>query len=176
MQLNSGEKLIKVFRKHWFVIFTESLLFLVIILLPAILIAAGIITTGLTLSPIITAILWVLGSAWVLAMWVAFFIVYTDYYLDVWVLTDQRLIDIDQKGLFAREVATLSLDKIQDVTTKQSGIFPTILGYGNVHLQSAGTEREFIMCYVRHPKQVRDILMEQQEVKSQEVKSVKIVT
>ncbi len=152
MQLNLGENIIKVFRKHWFVIFTESLLFIVILLLPAILIAAGIITTGIVLSPIIQSILWVLGSAWLVGMWVAFFIVYTDYYLDVWVLTDQRLIDIDQKGLFAREVAVLRLDKIQDVVSKQSGLFPTILDYGDVHMQSAGTEREFIIYHVRHPK------------------------
>ena len=176
MQLNPGENLVKVFRKHWFVIFTESLLFIVIILLPAILVGAGIITTGLVLSPVISGILWVLGSAWVVAMWVAFFIVYTDYYLDVWVLTDQRLIDIDQQGLFAREVATLSLDKIQDVTAKQSGIFPTILNYGDVHLQSAGTDREFIIYHVRRPKQLRDMLMRQQEEKSQEAQNVKIVT
>lgn len=176
MQLNPGEHLVKVFRKHWFVIFVESLLFIVILILPAILLAAGIITTGLVLSPIIQGILLVLGFAWIIAMWVAFFIVYTDYYLDVWVLTDQRLIDIDQKGLFAREVATLSLDKIQDVTAKQSGLFPTILNYGDVHLQSAGTEREFTIFHVRHPKQVREMLMAQQEEKSQEVKKVQIVT
>lgn len=176
MQLNLGENIIKVFRKHWFVIFTESLLFIVILLLPAILIAAGIITTGIVLSPIIQSILWALGSAWLVGMWIAFFIVYTDYYLDVWVLTDQRLIDIDQKGLFAREVAVLRLDKIQDVVSKQSGLIPTILNYGDVHMQSAGTEREFIIYHVRHPKKVRDMLMEQQEEKSQEVKSVKIVT
>jgi uncharacterized membrane protein YdbT with pleckstrin-like domain len=176
MQLNPGENLIKVFRKHWFVIFAESLLFLIIFILPIILVAVGMITAGLTISPIIQAILWVLGLAWLITMWVGFFMVYTDYYLDVWVLTDQRLIDIDQKGLFAREVAVLRLDKIQDVTTKQSGIFPTIFGYGNVHLQSAGTEREFIIYYVRNPKKIRDLLMEQQEEKSQEAKSVKIVT
>ncbi|MBP6925444.1 MAG: PH domain-containing protein [Candidatus Pacebacteria bacterium] len=176
MQLNPSENIIHVFRKHWFVIFSEALLFIVIFMLPIILITIGITATGVMISPIVQAMLQVLGLGWLLLLWIGFSIVYTDYYLDVWVLTNQRLVDIEQQGLFTREIATLGLDKIQDVTTKQSGIFPTILNFGDVHLQSAGGEREFIIHYVHDPKHVRDLLMHEQENKSREVQKVQIVT
>jgi uncharacterized membrane protein YdbT with pleckstrin-like domain len=60
-----------------------------------------------------------------------------NYYLSLQIVTDQRLIDIDQTGLFNREVNELSIERIEDVTYKQNGILPAIFGYGSVSVQSA---------------------------------------
>jgi len=54
------------------------------------------------------------------------------------ILTDQRLFVIDQKGFFSRKIVEVDLDKILDVTTETSGLFRTMLKYGDVVVSTAG--------------------------------------
>ncbi len=68
-----------------------------------------------------------------------FTLYFHNYYLSLQVITNERVIDIDQKGVFNREVNELSLGQIEDVSFKQQGFWGTIFNYGNVILQTAGT-------------------------------------
>jgi uncharacterized membrane protein YdbT with pleckstrin-like domain len=176
MELNPNEKLIATFRKHWLVIFLEFIIFVFITATPIIFLWLGISSLETGLSPAFSALSQTLCLVWIIIMWIAFFVFYTDYYLDIWILTDQRVIDIEQKGLFSRHVSSLNISNIQDITTKQVGFIPTIFNYGEVHIQTAGVEREFIIHHVHDPKSIRDRIMHEQEIKSQEVKRVQIVT
>jgi hypothetical protein len=175
MLLGPHEQKIAVFRKHWLVMFFEMILFGLVFLIPVVVIWLTLILSGVTLIPQLQAVLMVGAATWMLFVWVAFFIVYTDYYLDVWVLTNKRLIDVDQKGLFSREVAVARIEKIEDVTAEVSGILPTIFGYGDVFIQSAGAHREFTIRNIKNPKRVRDMILREQERKSQETQNVRIV-
>ena len=65
------------------------------------------------------------------------FVLWTDYYLDVWLITTERLIDIQQRGLFDRTISELSLNNVQDVTIEIRGIIPTLLKFGNLKVQTA---------------------------------------
>jgi Bacterial PH domain len=60
-----------------------------------------------------------------------------NYYLSVQIVTSERIIDVDQQGLFRREVNELPIDNIQDVTHSQNGFFSTIFNFGNVVVQTA---------------------------------------
>jgi uncharacterized membrane protein YdbT with pleckstrin-like domain len=60
-----------------------------------------------------------------------------NYYLSLQIVTDKRLIDIDQTGLFRREVNELSLDRIEDVSYRQNGIWGAIFNFGTVSVQTA---------------------------------------
>jgi uncharacterized membrane protein YdbT with pleckstrin-like domain len=83
---------------------------------------------------------------------------WTDYYLDVWIVTNRRVIDVEQRGLFSREIATMQLSKIQDITTEVKGFLPTLIGFGDVHVQTAGLEREFVIRGVPHPHKTREMI------------------
>jgi hypothetical protein len=71
-----------------------------------------------------------------LSMFTMFF---HNYYLSLQIVTSERIIDIDQKGLFLREVNELPIDNIEDVTYKQNGFWGTIFNYGDVIVQTAGS-------------------------------------
>lgn len=88
---------------------------------------------------------------WYLVLWIIGFVIWTDHYLDVWIVTNERFIDVEQKGMFSRHIATLHLDKIQDVTSRVDGFMATHFKYGDIHVQSAGSEREFIIRDVTDP-------------------------
>ncbi len=68
-----------------------------------------------------------------------FVFIFHNYYLSLQIVTNERVIDIDQTGLFKREVNEMPLSNIEDVNYKQNGFWGTIFNYGNVILQTAGT-------------------------------------
>jgi uncharacterized membrane protein YdbT with pleckstrin-like domain len=58
------------------------------------------------------------------------------WHFSVFVVTDQRFIQITQKGLFHRAVADLGLQQIQSVNYEVSGLQETMLGFGTIKMQT----------------------------------------
>ena len=98
---------------------------------------------------------------------------WTNYYLDMWLLTDKSLIDVDQIGLFAREISNLRLDKIQDITAEVIGPIDTILHIGTVHVQTAGGEKEFVISQVSSPNHVKGLIQSAYHKQVEEIKTIK---
>lgn len=78
------------------------------------------------------------GSAWYLFTLLLFFTHFTDFFLDVWIVTNERVIAILQHGLFARDVSQARLYQVQDVKTKVRGPIQTMFGFGDLHVETAG--------------------------------------
>ncbi|EKE11588.1 MAG: hypothetical protein ACD_15C00059G0026 [uncultured bacterium] len=90
---------------------------------------------------------------------ILFFLIWIDYYFDVWIITNKRIINIEQKGLFSREISELELNKIQDVSAHVSGVIPTFLDYGDVFVQTAGERERFIFKKISAPYATKDLIM-----------------
>lgn len=58
------------------------------------------------------------------------------WYFSIFITTDQRFIQITQKGLFHRAVADLALAQIQSVNYEVSGLQETLLGFGTIKMQT----------------------------------------
>ncbi len=58
------------------------------------------------------------------------------WHFSVFIITDQRFIQITQKGLFHRAVADLSLQQIQSVNYEVAGLQETLLGFGTIHMRT----------------------------------------
>lgn len=86
--------------------------------------------------------------------------VYRQNYL---VLTNLHLIQVEQKGLFNRAVAQLSLARVQDVTGRRTGLLATLLNFGNVEVQSAGELDKFTFRNAPSPQQLADQCLEAHE-------------
>lgn len=57
---------------------------------------------------------------------------------DVLILTSLRIVDVDQKGLFSRQVSEAALTAVQDVSWSRKGILQTIFRMGRIKIQTAG--------------------------------------
>jgi len=79
------------------------------------------------------------------------------------ILTNQHLILVEQRGLFTRTVSQLSLRRVQDVTGTTPGFLATILGYGNVTVETAGEEKNFIFTSVANPTELADECLQAHE-------------
>ena len=58
------------------------------------------------------------------------------WYFSVYIITDKRLIQITQKGLFHRSVVDMSLSQIQMVNYEIAGLEQTLLGFGTIMMQT----------------------------------------
>jgi uncharacterized membrane protein YdbT with pleckstrin-like domain len=96
-----------------------------------------------------------------MVLWTGIFLRWTDHYLDVWIVTPERIIDIDQNGLFNREVSSIRFERVQDITTEVNGLIATFLGYGDLHVQSAGERREIMMRGAQQPSENKHFLLTQ---------------
>ena len=81
-----------------------------------------------------------------------------EWYLDLFILTDKRIIRINQKGLFNRKVIEYSYDSIQGVTYEISGLLAMSFGFGDVKVQSSESTKEISINKVPDPKEVQDMI------------------
>ena len=58
------------------------------------------------------------------------------WHFSVFIMTDQRFIQITQKGLFHRAIADLALVQIQSVNSEVAGLQETLLGFGTIKMQT----------------------------------------
>lgn len=153
--------MIKNVRRDMFVLFKKLLFFVLLLVLPV-----GILGMSFSLYPSLqhgelSRPLIILGlSAYYLFAWLFFFFNFIDYYLDVWIVTNRRIINVEQEGFFARRISEHKLFRIQDVTSEVEGVFPTLLRFGSVYIQTAGTKRNFHFEQVPHPDRIKDTIIE----------------
>ena len=162
-ELEPGEHVVLQVRKHWFLFVTELLPYAIIALLPFVapkfLTLAPSLAGYATLFDLSTPVSRTVVGIWLLIVWTGAWGAFTKYYLNLWVLTSQRIVNIKQRRFFSREVSSLFLSRIQDVTTDVHGILYSLLGIGNIKAQTAAEDVEFVMYGIPRPEQMRDLIM-----------------
>lgn len=163
-QLEPGEHVIRSVRKHWIIFLVRlipyAVLALVPLFFPAVVSAlAGVIPSLQAAGP---NPLWqfALGIWWIF-LWIGAFNTFVRYYLDQWVITTTRIVDIHQYGFFSRRVSSFLLDRVQDVTTNVDGFLATMVGFGTLNVETAGRDEEFQMAGVANPEGLRDLIMKE---------------
>jgi len=156
---HSGEKIIKIIRRHWFNIAQQYFIIIGVIL--SMIIALEFLPMQFIQNEQLPIFNFV-QSFMAILIWIYSFIIWIDFYFDVWIITDERIINIEQKALFVRVVSELKFDKVQDVSTNITGLIPTILNYGDVHVQTAGTTERFLFHKVPDPQKIKGLIMNMQ--------------
>lgn len=87
-------------------------------------------------------------------------LVFVFYYLSLQIITDRRMVDVDQSGLFRRKVTEIQIENVEEVTSKAHGLLATIFGFGNVLVQTSSANNEFEFENVAHPEQVKKLILD----------------
>lgn len=112
-----------------------------------------------------------IGNFALMVVFILSFLIWIDYYFDIWIITTERVVNVEQKGLFSREISELRIEKIQDITTEVKGVIQTFLNYGNVYIQTAGEKERFILADIPNPYKIKDIVMSLQQKEEEKEKS-----
>ena len=92
----------------------------------------------------------ILGGLIFLPSWIS-------WHYSVFIVTDQRLIQITQKGLWSRSVVDISLRQIQMVNYQIGGFNETLLGFGTIMMQTF--VGDLIIHDVHHPAKIQKKLL-----------------
>lgn len=148
-----NEKILMFLRRHWVEVFKIILISLGLLIVPLafylVLIGTAYLENELYYSLYI-----LINSSYILFVVLFAFSNFIDYYLDVWIITDERVVNIEQKGLFNREVSEKELGRMQDITSEVKGFWATIFKYGDIHMQTAAEEQRFVFKQIPHAEEV----------------------
>ncbi len=154
--LREWEVVKKVVRRHWMA-FVPLFLYSVLVL---IIIISVYFTMWFTLMSNLIVIIFTMFSILFL------FIDWLNNELDMYVISNKRIIGIDQISFLNRTVSECSLADVQEVNSKTKWIFANLFDYGSVTIQTAWNASNFHMAIVPEPlKTARQILNIVEELK-----------
>lgn len=167
--LEESERILYTTRKHWFVLAGETMVLVFLAVLPSVLLFAPYLVPAEILLFLKESVhlqgnfffsVLFLWSLELLILWVVFTLLWTDYYFDVWFVTNFRVIAIDQKGMFNRSISTFRLDMVQDATVDVPGVLATLIGFGTVRVQTASDD-SFKFRGAKAPNALKQKIMEE---------------
>lgn len=162
LNLRYDEEVMSVMRKHWFVLLQKVFVYVILFFLPILLLIA-LPAFGLPIEGAAFVIFF--SMLWMLIFLMVIFTVWTIYYLDLWIVTNQRLIDIEQRALFNREITTLRMETILDVQVNIEGVIETILDFGTLQVMTSGRAGpDASIIGIPYPEKERDIIMRQVDI------------
>lgn len=149
--LRPWEKVDTVIRRHWIILF--------ILWAYA---AGGIMVSGIVLFLLpsvywflLTSIFWMFYSLFLYVNWL-------NYELDVFVITNNRIVCVEQKSFLNRAVGECTLDKLQEIGIETKWLFANLLDFGTVVISTAGSTSNFDMKFVptpmKHSRHINNIV------------------
>ncbi len=163
-----GEKIIHVLRRDPITFVPRILMFLALVVLPVILYALlAPQFSGLDARVAWRAFSVIAASIYFLSVLLFFYASFIVFYLDISIVTDDRIIEVEQFGLFSRRTSEFDLVHVQDVTTDVHGLFASLFNYGNVIAKTASITADLIFYNVSNPNKIREDIVHLSELDKQ---------
>jgi hypothetical protein len=145
-----GENIILLLRAHIITNVPWILVSLVLLVLPLIVFPL-IGAAGLPLGVGRGLILFLL---WYLVTFTYAFLSFLYWYFNVYIVTDERVVDVDWYAVLYHKVSSAQIAHIEDVSASQGGFFASVFDYGNIQIQTAAEQENFEFVNVPHPQLV----------------------
>lgn len=81
-----------------------------------------------------------------------------NWHYSVNIITNQRLIVINQKGLFNRKVKEVGFEKVQSINYHIKGIQAALLKYGDITLETY--TGDWLLKDIYHPEEIHSVMMD----------------
>jgi len=138
--LAENEKIVFIAHRHFICILPQSVKFIVFgVLIPFFL--------GALLPPFF----WV-AVIWAVLVWLQFLAEIADWFFDVWLITNISVINIEWRGIFARNSSRIEFADIEEVAYEIKSLIGIILKFGDCFLRCAGTE--VVLKNAANPKKI----------------------
>ena len=145
-----------VVRRHWIVLVEPMAIFFIFAVLPW---GAYLLIGSMSWYPVFSSFFRFLAAGYLLILWNLLFYNIVIYLLNTVVVTNKRVIENQQKGFFKYTTNELERDKIQDVSVKIYGPLASLLNYGDIEIQTAGTINKFYFYYIPRPQKIKEIIV-----------------
>jgi hypothetical protein len=152
--LQENEQVLQICHKHWIYLWPRGIFYALLALVPVI--ALGVIldkTAGL--GGTAGKVFWIAAAVYILYWAIRIFLNWYRYNNDIWVVTNQRIVDSTKTTPFNMKMSTADLVSVLDMTVERNGIFRTMFNYGDIVCQTAAEIQEFRMAGIPHPQEVQ---------------------
>jgi hypothetical protein len=146
------EEVILLRKRHPWVLAKPGFIFIFLLLL---ILTSFLIWGASRISMIILALLGIVILSYGLNVWFV-------YVNGIYILTNQRLICIDQKSVFQRTVSEAELENIQNITSDVNGVIGNLLKIGRIKISTAGNTVGLEIRDVNDPYFVHEKIIDQQ--------------
>jgi hypothetical protein len=156
--LQEGEEVLALARRHWLFVYPKLAAGAVVALIPvgALWWAMARFDWADNGPPRLVAL--AITVAW-LAYWAVrlYFFKYR-YDNDIWVITNQRVIDSAKDNWFHLRMSTADLVDIEDMTVTRAGLLGTLFDFGDIGCQTAGAVGKFSLRGIPRPREVQALV------------------
>jgi len=154
-----NERIYLVIREHWFTLLINMIIwFAFAIVLTAINYFLPLYISAAALAPF-QNFLTLFKDIFIMFMCLGIFMTWSLYFLNIKIITDQRIVEISYTSIFSHTISELSITKIEDVTSEVAGVFGNIFSFGNVYVQTAGKEERFTFDNVPSPDKLERLIL-----------------
>jgi uncharacterized membrane protein YdbT with pleckstrin-like domain len=94
------------------------------------------------------------ATGWILIWAVVAYFIWYKHEHDLWVVTNQRLLDVYRSGFFNQRVSSADLVNVQDISIEKTGVLATLFNFGDVRCQTAGAQSSFVLSGIPKPSHI----------------------
>jgi hypothetical protein len=156
----ADEKICLVLREHWAVLLAKVGLWFVMLVLYLVYDYALLYYAPEYIPAAYLPLLEVLRIIYLMFLSLGLFIIFTLYYLHSHIITNERIVTIEQRSLLHHTISELHLNQIQDVTAEVHGLPENLLDFGDVFIQTAGETERFLFHNVPNPTRVTKLILD----------------
>jgi len=164
--LKEGEEVVEIIRKHWGSFILSAAKILIAFFIPFFLLP---FLADSYKGFMAFFVLFLIALMYAIHLWIS-------WYNDMFIITNQRMININQKSLISKEVSEVDLNNIQGATYEISGVLAMMFNYGSVKIQASGINDIVEIAEATAPKDLQDRIInlarkvnQENEVSAQEL-------
>ena len=147
--LQPGEEVLAYCHRHWVYMWPNVIAVILIAIVPPALAITLAETQGVEGAGRI--VVYALAAAWAVFWGVRAYFTWYRFQHDVWIITNERLIDSFKKNWFHHALASAELIDIEDVSVSREGPLQTMFNYGSLRCQTAGAATNFNLAGIPDP-------------------------
>jgi len=156
-ELQTDEKVLVFTRRHWVSIIPLLVADALALIVPIVLVT-WLTSATAGLGGLGGKVVAVLALAWAVLLLIRGYFDWFHYQNDIWVVTNQRVIDSVKRNWFNHMMSSADLIDIQDISVDRNGLLATIFGFGDVRCQTAGEQPHFIFAGIANPGKMLETL------------------
>lgn len=150
----ANEQILLLLRAHFITNLPWIVLTLFFALIPPVLtLISPLISSNTPFSTLPPGYITILLSLYYLVVFAYAFVNFLTWFYNVFLVTNERVVDIDFSNIVYHQVAATKIDLVEDVHYDQIGFIPSLFDFGTIFLSTASNEDIFEAINVPHPAQ-----------------------
>lgn len=147
-------------RQHWIILAKQIAIWLVFVAVLLLIDPLLEATIPFFLESPFVEILKLFKTIYLMYLIAGLFALWIQYDLNYQIVTNERLVDVDQINLLNHTTSELHMENIEDVTAEIRGVWGTLFNYGTIYVQTAGQKTFFEFNNIPNPHRVAKLILD----------------